>query len=77
MKKNYWTNTDLTEKSENFFIIDVKKESGRSDVTHNKKSLGGKGSAVQRDCSKKKKTRKGNKNNIWILIQTLMHDRRK
>lgn len=53
-----------------------KNQVGQMLLTHNKKSLGGKGSAVQRDCSKKK-TRKGNKNNIWILIQTLMHDRRK
>lgn len=47
-------------------------------LTHNNRSLGGKKSAVERYCLKKKrKTRKGNKNNIWILIQTFMHDKRK
>lgn len=33
-KKTYWTNTDLSEKSENFFKRDVKKESGILDVIH-------------------------------------------
>lgn len=55
-----------------------KNQVGQMLLTHNNRSLGGKKSAVERYCLKKKrKTRKGNKNNIWILIQTFMHDKRK
>lgn len=42
-----------------------------------KRVLGGKVVQFREIVQKKKKTRKGNKNNIWILIQTLMHDKRK
>lgn len=38
-----------------------KNQVGQMLLTHNKKSLGGKGSAVQRDCSKKKKQEKATK----------------